>query len=174
MPAGVLQDLAVVIDVKFDPALDRLFSDALVLIHQAADDHLPHFAQPGAGGTGAGWLVEGKVRHAHLRHRGTAVRTGIGAVRAFVGLRVERGLPGLVIGLIGGRRHILSTIRTGTVSEACIQDAQVGKDLGDRTHRRAGTVVSQVLVDADGWRQADDRIDRGLAEAPCDQTERLE
>ena len=80
----VLHDLAVVTAVELDPAVDGEFGDALALVHEAADDGLAHHAQSRAGGAGSRGLVEREVRHAHLRHSRATMRTGIGAIGAFV------------------------------------------------------------------------------------------
>ena len=70
--SGVLQDLAVMLDVEVDPAVHGELRDALVLVDQAADDHLAHLAQAGAGGAGPGRLVEGEIGHAHLGYGAAA------------------------------------------------------------------------------------------------------
>jgi hypothetical protein len=82
--ARVLHDLAVVVAVELDPAVDGEFGDALALVHEAADDGLAHHAQSRAGGAGSRGLVEREVRHAHLRHSRAAMRTGICPIGAFV------------------------------------------------------------------------------------------
>ena len=144
--ARVLHDLAVVVAVELDPAIDGEFGDALALVHEAADDGLAHHAQTRAGGAGSRGFVEREVCHAHLGHRRAAMRAGIGSIGAFVGFV----LPVLVSGFIGGRRDILPTLGAGAMSETGVQNSQIGEDFGDGSNRRAGTVIRQVLVHADG------------------------
>ncbi len=104
--ARVLHDLAVVVAVEFDPAVDGEFGDALAFVHEAADDGLAHHAQSRAGGAGSRGLVEREVCHAHFRNRCAAMRAGIGAVGAFVGFV----LPVFVSGFVGRRRDIFPAL----------------------------------------------------------------
>ncbi len=165
--ARVFQNLAVVVDVEFDPTVHGVFRDALAFIDQAADDRLSHHSQARASGAGSRRFVEREVGHAHLWHFRAAMRTGVRAIGAFVGFV----LPSIIRGFVGGRRYILSTPGAGAMSEAGVQNSEIGKDFGNRPHRRAGTVIRQVLIHADGRRQADDGIHRRLAQTPRDQTE---
>ena len=165
--ARVLQDLAVVVDVEFDPTVHRIFRDALAFVDQAAHDGLSHHTQARAGGAGSRRFVEREVGHAHLWHVCTAMRTGVYPIGAFVGIV----LPIVGRRIINGRRNILSTLGAGAMTEAGVQNSEIGKDFGNRPYRRTGTVIRQVLIHADGWRQADDGVHRRLAQTPRDQAE---
>ena len=156
-------------DVELDPTIHGVFGDALAFVDQAADDDLPHHAQTRAGGAGSRRLVEREVGHAHLWHCRAAMRAGKSPIGAFVGFV----LPVFGRGLKGGRRHILPALRAGTMSEAGVQHPQIGEYLGGCTNRRAGAVIRQVLVHADGGGQADDGIHRRFGQSPGDHAERF-
>ncbi len=147
------------------PAPYRTVGDGPGAVDQALDVGPDHLAEAGAGRAGAGGLVEGEGAHDEFGHEGAAVRAG-----PLLGLGVLVGF-----GAVGVRgRDLLPAARAGPYPDAGPQQAQVREHLGDRADRGARAAVGVVLVDADGRRQAGDRVDGGLADEAGDHAQRLQ
>ena len=130
-------------------------------------------AQPGAGGAGSLWLVEGEMRHADLWHGRAAVRAGKRLFQSGIVVCASVALP-VRVGDVEGRRDIFSAGRAGAVSQAGEQHTQVGVDIGGRADRGARAVVGEVLVDADGRREPVMESTGGFAMPKGDHAERFQ
>src|SRR5438270_3965519 len=135
-------------------------------------------AQPGAGWTGPGGFIKGKMSHADLRNRRATMWAGKGffrsrgivvcagftlpfrvllACRLREARRVSVGNPvrgdresatGLCQGRFEGGRDVFSTGRAGAVSQARKQHAQIGINFGDSANRGTRAAVGEMLVHA--------------------------
>src|SRR5205823_5045777 len=82
MGSGCLQDGGVVVDVKEVPTGNGAIRDALLLLDQTFEVGLVDTAQPGAGWTGPGGFIKGKIGHADLWDRRATMWAGKGFFRS--------------------------------------------------------------------------------------------
>ena len=174
MGSGCLQGGGVVVDVKEVPTSNGAIRDALLLVDQAFDVGLMDAAQPGAGWTGPGGFIKGKMSHADLWNRRATMWAGKGFFRSG-GIVVRAGfaLP-FRVGRVEGGRDVFSTGRAGAVTQASKQHAQIGIDFGGSANRGTRAAVGEMLVHADRWGKPGDGVDRGLRQPKGYQSERFQ
>src|SRR2546421_7936863 len=131
-------------------------------------------AQPGAGWTGPGGFIKGKMSHADLWNRRATMWAGKGFFRSG-GIVVRAGftLP-FRVGRVEGGRDIFSTGWAGAVSQASKQHAQIGIDIGGSAKRGTWASVGKMLVHADRWGKPGDGVDRRFRQPKCNQSERFQ